>query len=721
MTLEDIQKFSHYTKSEQLVKILKGANKTSDETFFRVLVAYYFAKLSTIMRAEIVTPDRGNLPTNLYCLSLAASGFGKGRSINTMEEQIIDGFKEQFLTNTLPLMTQVHIEKIAIETAKKFVGTDPEEVKLALTREYNGTGPFLFSFDSGTPAAIKQFRHQLILANIGSINLEMDEVGANLSSNLDVLNTFIELYDVGKIKPKLIKNTADNKRSQDRDGRTPTNMLLFGTPSKLLDGARAEDDFFSMLDMGYARRLLFSYVPKPAKADVLDAKDVYASLTDTTTKLMIAALNSHTTSLADPSCYNKQIMVTQDVAIELIEYKNLCDIRANELKDHEDLQRAELSHRYFKTIKLAGCYAFFDKSSEVTKEHLHSAIKLVEESGTAFQGMLKREKPYVKLAKYIADVNTEVTQVDLVEQLPFYKGSEAQKRDLLNLAIAYGYKNNIIIKKSYIDGIEFLKGESLQETDLDKLIVSYSTDFTTGYINDYGPFDELKNLVTSGTYNFCNHHFEGGNIGEGYRTGAKMIQGFNIVCLDVDKDTSIATAQEVLKDYTYLMYTTKRHRTSGHGDRFRIILPTSHVVKLNKEDFSKFMINVYDWLPFTPDTSAKDVARKWATNATAVVYTNHGKLFDVMDYIPQTKKCEDMSNQRQQISSMSNLEAWLFKRLETQGRNNTLRDYALALVDNGYDQTSVHNAVLNFNKKIPKPLEEVEIMSSIMMTVAKRY
>ena len=93
---------------------------------------------------------------------------------------------------------------------------------------------------------------------------------------------------------------------------------------------------------------------------------------------------------------------------------------------------------------------------EVTKEHLHSAIKLVEESGVAFQQMLKREKPYVKLAKYIADVNTEVTQVDLVEQLPFYKGSEAQKRDLLNLAIAYGYKNNIIIKKSYVDNIEFL-------------------------------------------------------------------------------------------------------------------------------------------------------------------------------------------------------------------------------------------------------------------------
>lgn len=714
MTLEDIEKYKHYDKSESLVKILKGTNKGADDTFFRVLSAYYFAKLATIMRAEISTPDRGNLPPNLYCLSLAVSGFGKGRSINTMEEQIINGFKEKFLHDTLPIMTKVNIEKFAIEKLKKFPGADLEETKTIMEREYNGTGPFLFSFDSGTPAAIKQFRHQLILSNIGSINLEMDEVGANLSSNIDILNTFIELYDVGKIKPKLIKNTAENKRNEDREGRTPTNMLLFGTPSKLLDGSRAEDDFFSMLDMGYARRLLFSYVAKPSKVDMVDAKELYASLTDTHTKLMISTLNTHATSLADPSMYGKTIDVTPAVAIELLEYKNLCDLRANELKDHEDLQRAEMSHRYFKTIKLAGCYAFFDKSAFVTEDHLHSAIKLVEESGVAFQQMLKREKAYVKLAKYIADVDTEITQVDLVEALPFYKGSESQKRELLNLAIAYGYKHNIIIKKSYADGIEFLKGESLQETDVNKLIISYSPDFTTGYFNDTATLDNLDLLFKSGTYNFTNHHWT-----DGYRNSTNMIPGFNLICLDVDGDTSLETAKEVLKDYTYKIYTTKRHTEANH--RFRIVLPASHIVKLNKDDFSKFMTNIYDWLPFTPDTSAKDVARKWATNSACDIYTNTGKLFDVMDYIPQTKKCEEMVSQRQSIGSMSNLQAWFYKTTGEGNRNKLLLRYALALVSDGYGQDSVLNAVMNFNDSLAKPLDKTEILSTIMMTVAKKY
>ena len=714
MLLEDIEKYKHFDKSEQLVKILKGTNKTADDNFFRILSAYYFAKLATIMRTEIVTPDRGILPPNLFCLSLATSGFGKGRSINIMEEQIINGFRDKFIADTLPIIGNANIEKIAMHKHSKTPGSDLDEIKGRLEREYKSTGSFLFSFDSGTPAAIKQFRHQLILAGIGSINLEMDEVGANLSSNLDLLNTFIELYDVGKIKPKLVKNTAENRRNEDIEGRTPTNMLLFGTPSKLLDGSKSEDDFFSMLDMGYARRLLFSYVPKPPKVEIQDATTLYATMTDSRMALAITTLNAHATSLAEVSNYNKQIMVPKDVAIELINYQTLCDIRANELKDHEDLARAELTHRYFKTIKLAGCYAFFDKSTEVTLEHLQSAIKLVEESGTALQQMMKREKPYVKLAKYIADVDADLTQVDLVESLPFYKGSESQKRELLNLAIAYGYKNNMIIKKSYVDNIEFLRGESLKETNTQEMIISYSKELAANYFADKVPFSQLDKLFTTGDFNFTNHHFT-----DGHRTGTKLLPGFNMIVLDVDEGISVATAKEVFQDYSYWIYTTKRHTATDN--RFRIVLPISHILNLNTEDFSRFMTNIYDWLPFTPDTSAKDGTRKWATHKGSEIHYNEGKLFDVMDYIPETKKCEDMQSQRQTISSMSNLEAWLFRTMGEGNRNNLLLKYALALVDNGYDYSSVVNAVLAFNSKLSKPLPELEIHSTIMITVAKKY
>ena len=65
------------------------------------------------------------------------------------------------------------------------------------------------------------------------------------------------MYDQGVVKQKLTKNTADNVRGEDYDGKTPTNMLLFGTPVKLLDGSITEDQFYSFLEIGYARRCIF--------------------------------------------------------------------------------------------------------------------------------------------------------------------------------------------------------------------------------------------------------------------------------------------------------------------------------------------------------------------------------------------------------------------------------------------------------------------------------
>ena len=47
--------------------------------------------------------------------------------------------------------------------------------------------------------------------------------------------------------------------------------------------------------------------------------------------------------------------------------------------------------------------------------------------------------------------------------------------------------------------------------------------------------------------------------------------------------------------------------------------------------------------------------------------------------------------------------------------------YESPLVDNGYDYSSVVNAVLAFNSKLSKPLPELEIHSTIMITVAKKY
>ena len=62
--------------AEKLVDVLRHKAQQEDPLFFRVLVAYYFSMMAAQMRCVIATPDRGDIPVNMYALNLATSGFG---------------------------------------------------------------------------------------------------------------------------------------------------------------------------------------------------------------------------------------------------------------------------------------------------------------------------------------------------------------------------------------------------------------------------------------------------------------------------------------------------------------------------------------------------------------------------------------------------------------------------------------------------------------------
>lgn len=208
------------------------------------------------MRASVITKDRGEIPVNLYVIDLANSGLGKGYSVNIMESDLISGFKRRFVEETMPTIAEQNLWNMANDRAVRNA-TEPKEEFDKLNAEYRRLGAYPFTFDSGTSPAIKQLRQRLLLASCGSINLQIDEIGSNLIGSTEILNTYLELYDQGLTKMKLVKNTADNIRGEDLDGKTPANMLLFGTPVKLFDGGQTEDQFYSFLEIGYARRCLF--------------------------------------------------------------------------------------------------------------------------------------------------------------------------------------------------------------------------------------------------------------------------------------------------------------------------------------------------------------------------------------------------------------------------------------------------------------------------------
>jgi hypothetical protein len=709
--LKPFDKMAYHPTSEKLVDILCAHTQSEDRLFFRVMTGFYLSLAATQMRCAIKFPDGNDIPVNNYALNLAPSGYGKTKSMSLLEDKLLGQFRTRFVEDTFATLAEQNLPKIAVKRANRN-GTDPDAEEAILKKIfYKDLGELLFSFDSGTSPAVKQMRSKLLLANAGSMNLIMDEVGANLIDNMEVFNTFIELYDKGVVKQKLVKNTNDSVRIEEIHSQTPANLMMFGVPSRLLDGAKTEEALMTMLDMGYARRCFFGYV-RSTRRSVRTAEQIFLDRTNKAHDTTLESLADHFYRLADIINANKKLQISKDTCLLLFDYQINCEARSERFREHQETLKREMSERYFKVLKLAGAYAFADDSPTVTNAHIEAAIRLAEDSGEAFHQLLSRDKPWVKLAKFIGSCDEDVTQADLAEELPFYKGGTGVKQDLMNQAIAWGYKNNIIIKKTFADGIEFLRGETLRQTDLAKMVVAYSDDITTGYRNETAPFDQLHKLTQAQGMHWVSHHLSGG-----YRNEDNAIPGFNLVVLDVENSASLSTAKLLLKDYKFLAYTTKRHTDASN--RFRIILPISHELKLDAKDYKEFYKNVLEWLPFEAEAeSCATRSKKWLSHNGHYEY-NDGEVLDALPFIPKTSKNEERKKLLNSQQSMDNLERWVMNNIGDGNRNNMLLRYAMILLDAGFDFEGIRSRVSSLNDKIVDKLDEIEIMSTIMVTITK--
>mgnify|MGYP000851798425 FL=1 len=716
----DLENVPHHPAIEELVEVLCSQTQNTDRSFFRTEVAYFLAKMAGSMRSIVVTKDRGEIPVNVYAVCLATSGFGKGHSVGILEEGFMSGFRRRFMDETITVISEQNLWKMATEASVRN-GSDQQTEYDKLTKEYRRAGSYSFTFDDATVPAVKQMRHKLLLANAGAINLQIDEIGLNLMRSTEVLTLFLELYDQGMVKQKLTKSTVDNERADELVGKTPTNMMLFGTPTSLFDASTNEALFHAFLETGYARRCLFGFGQPNRKAfHTQTPEEIYNSKVNPTNGQTISKWADRFHDLADPAMVGWRMTVDDDVGIALVAYQIACEKAAEETFDQRGYKRAELAHRHSKAIKLAGALAFVDGSNEVELIHLHQAIKVVEESGEAFQKILETEKAYMRLAKYIAGMGTELTHADLDAALPYYKTGVGPRTEMMNLAIAWGHKNHIIIKKTFgVNNIEFFRGETLTTTDLTKLIVSYSDHWAYHYESEENgiPFDQLHVLTQEAGYNWANHGFI-----HGHRSEENVIPRFNLVVLDVDGGVRLETVHELLKGYVFMTYTTKRHTEEEH--RFRVILPINYELELDAEEYKLFMEGVASWFPFETDTSTHQRSRKWSSHAGGTYHYNmDGELLDALPFIPNTAKNEAHLKEMKAVENLDNLERWFAQRIggEGSGRNNQMIKFALALVDGGMDFPTVRQKVLDFNKKLPAPLAETEIEGTILVTVAKKY
>lgn len=714
----DYTTLKHFHLTEGLTDALMAKTGQQQPHFFRLLAAYFFSLISANMRVSVLTKDRGPFPVNAYVVNLAPSGFHKGHSVSIINDNVMAPFMSNFLSTTMPIIAENRLLALAGERAL-ISGETEEDEHLKILKEFHSTGPYLPVFDSGTPAAFKQLREHLIIADSGCLHMRTDELGTNLTSIEEILAAFIEAFDVGLINPKLIKHTDQQKRITSNQGRTPAVWLGFGTPTRVLDGSRTEQIFMDQLQTGFARRCFFGHSDDEQWGTEMSAQDIFNVRTNSKSNDFLTQLGKDLAKCAEMPNHRKNILMSKDRSIQLIEYELRNKELAACLPDHRDIEKTELLHRHAKVLKLAGAYAFVNGDSEITEEVLLAAIRMGEDSGSHFEKIMQQEPNHARLCKYIGSAGKSLTQAELIENVPYYRGSEVVKRDMMTLAVAYGLRNNISIKRTFTKGVEEIEGTMLRTTDTNKIHFSYSSDISQGYRSSTAPFTMMHKLLCMPDMHWTAHSFK-----QGHRHSDDVIPGFDLLILDVDDGMSIDTVKLLLAEYTYCIHTTKSHgliKAKGGGtiDKYRIVLPMSHMLKLTPEEHSLFMEAIFDSLPFKVDQATKDIGRKWCT-AQGQHWYNEGKLWDVLPFIPDTTSAEERQEIVSKLYSLSHLERWFATHTGKGNRSNSLYRYGAMLIDSGLDLDSTQSAVEELNDKLPEPLKADELITTIYRSLARK-
>lgn len=676
-----------------------------DKHFINMMIFNKLSQMSTHMHMNIEYYDGTIVPCNFYGLSLAPSGYNKGRLNSTLEGNVFKDFRKSYNDLSSDIASD-NVNMLAERQASK-EGIEFEEALDLLQKRWSRLPEKLYDFSDATDPGLKGAREKYTLASIGSTCMEIDEIAYNMEKFSEVLSTFLEIYDLGASKDKLIKVDSNSAA-----GSIPATLFMFGSPSSLLNGSKEEEALIKMLRQGYARRMFFSYIrdyserPSETPEDILNR---VGKAMDGENELL-----PYFESFATRQYHNKVITANNDFYVRLLSYKQECEDKAKTFKEHQDIEKFELSHRYWKVLKLSGLLAIARKSDIATIDDLEDAIGFAEESGVNFEDIMNRDPNYVRLFNFMIDMGRKLTEADLYEHLHFYSASnQGQRRDMRNLAMAHAHGENGFIRETIRNGVSFYEAEKMKETDLNKMIISHSTDITSGYKNEYASFDNLKKFVKMDGLHFCVHHLK-----DGYRKSENVIPGFNLLVLDVDNGLPIDMARALLDEYTNIIYTTKRH--SAHLHRYRIVIPLKNTVKLQAEDYKKFMENVFEWLPFDVDAQTKDIGRKWLTN-NGEVYSNQGVLLDPNDFIPDTIPQKEKRKQLDDLSNLDGVEKYFISKIdEGVGRNNTLIKYALMLLDGGMSYEQIEDKVLTLNDKLANQLSVAEIMKTVMVTVRAR-
>jgi hypothetical protein len=724
--IEDFKKYGYNPICETFTQYARSSTQENRPKFIRSLVTAGICKICSNMGTKVITRAGSKIIPNMYMLALMPSGFGKTRSVQLIEKTLITPSFEKYTREVYPkikIKARERLLKLLVTSTAEDPEMTSEKLSELATAGMGYLGDLYPKVEAITPVAVLQAAHQIRLHKTGSLNLEIDEIGSYLSEAKEVLNMYLKLYDTGELGVKAIKVSKEALRVPNVKGHAAANLLLFGTPAKVFDGANVESLFTELLSIGFGRRLLYVFDSSPGEINNMTSEEIYDLMANASeTEDEILELTKSVADNVTLENVGKHITMPKSVYIKMIEYQKECIEISNNLPDIHSIRKAEILDRSFKALKYSAAYCWVSGESEISIENLAHAVNLIEDSGEALIKVLTRTPKHIQLFQYLCQSERAKTEADIVKELTSFCGTKTQREDIVHLAFSHAQTVNGGIVEYVENKVKFYKGYLLEESSIDSILVSYSKGRTFNYIK--APeldLEQLKKVVLMPNYCFTVHNFV-----DGHRNADNVIYGFNLIVLDADSgEVSLQEASNLLQDYTHMIYATKRHTVEK--PRFRVILPMSHKLKLDKTEFTKFMRNVFLWAPLNLDEGASDIARAWSCNKTEEVIVNSSeetKLVNAMQFTAGRVEEKKLRALSEGTEGFSKSYVWFRNQIETgeNTRNVMLFRFLKGLQDSAksisteltaQDILQIKDRVTQLNESLTHPLTLAELNDTI--------
>lgn len=662
-------------------------------------VHYVLSMAATLKRIKLKGLNEDSIPLNYYGITFANSGRGKDLSVSIafkMIQPIIDSYLAR-------------LEYLVIANAEKNIDMSmpPLEHK------------------EGTNSGFLQDRNTLDILKIGSTNIRVEELVSVLKSSdfEQVLNLLTESWQEGSNAARSFKSYISPKIEH-----VPCNCLLYSSPEGFRNESNKQfQNFVDNLSNGMARR---SYV-------VFDESDVIMEEEPTEESLQKYAsdLKKAKEMSIEMSKYFTEIITKHSGTIEFtieaeLEAKKY-EIRNKNIVANSPLMKnaikAEMLARSFKIRRLAGLYALYDGSLEVSIENINDAIEWAEMLNKDLSIALNAETTAEKIFDYLKKVGKYSSQTDVIK---YYKMTVKDFKENIDEVYTVAYDNGstlqtkVFDKEAKVIKFNLILGEL---TDLETIICSASDLMSDDYKQVKISHKDLPKLVSG----FYGKNYSAGLFLNSKRNKANYIKRQNLIIFDVDDGMTIEDAKFYLNKYKGFISTTRSHLKDKNGmicERFRIVLISKYVFNLGHEEYKTTLTNFALLHNLTVDFPVIEPSRLFYSNKESeFTFLDGDDLIDLRNYIPETKEVvetEKSIKNAEQYSSNNNingLDKYFLLTTNAGNRNNNLHNYGVALMDKkGLDIESAKAKVLGLNSMLLEPLDESELERTVFKTMSRK-